>query len=99
MYEFSYHKAESLDDALKQLGDSGDGKLLAGGMTLLPAMKQRLAAPDTLVDLGGLGALAGIEKHDNTIVIGAMTTIPISVLSPQMIFSSICLKPSWKNMK
>ncbi len=73
MYEFSYHKAESLDDALKQLGNSGDAKILAGGMTLLPAMKQRLAAPDALVDLGGLTALAGIEKHGNTIVVGAMT--------------------------
>lgn len=73
MYEFSYHKAESIDDALKQLGDSDDGKLLAGGMTLLPAMKQRLAAPDALIDLGGLAALTGIEKHGDAIVIGAMT--------------------------
>lgn len=73
MYEFSYHKAESIEDAVSVLGQSDDGKLLAGGMTLLPTMKQRLAAPDTLIDLGGLAAIAGIEKHDNNIVVGAMT--------------------------
>lgn len=73
MYEFSYHKAESIEDALTGLDQADDGKLLAGGMTLLPTMKQRLAAPDTLIDLGGLTTLTGIEKHDNNIVIGAMT--------------------------
>lgn len=73
MYEFSYHKAKSIDDAISALDNAGDGKLLAGGMTLLPTMKQRLAAPDVLVDLAGLHSLAGIEKHDNNIVIGAMT--------------------------
>ncbi len=73
MYEFSYHKAESIEDALTVLGQSDDGKLLAGGMTLLPTMKQRLAAPDTLIDLGGLTSMVGIEKQDSNIVIGAMT--------------------------
>lgn len=74
MYKFNYHKAKSLDDAVKVLGTVEDGKLLAGGMTLLPTMKQRLAAPDALIDLGGLQSLAGIEKHNNNIVVGAMTS-------------------------
>lgn len=73
MYEFSYHKATSVDDAINALDAAEDGKLLAGGMTLLPTMKQRLAAPDTLVDLAGVQGLSGIEKHGDTIVIGAMT--------------------------
>lgn len=73
MYEFKYHKADSVEDALKALGDAEDGKLLAGGMTLLPTMKQRLAAPDKLIDLGSIQALKGIEKQNNAIVIGAMT--------------------------
>lgn len=73
MYEFNYHKATSVDDAINTLDAAQDGKLLAGGMTLLPTMKQRLAAPDTLVDLAGIEALSGIEKRGDSIVIGAMT--------------------------
>lgn len=51
-----------------------EGKYLAGGMTLLPTMKQRLAAPDVLIDLSAVSALSGIEKHNDNIVIGAMMT-------------------------
>ena len=52
MYETSYHRPTSIDEAVKLVGDSGgEGKFLSGGMTLIPTMKQRLAAPTALVDL------------------------------------------------
>ncbi|MGC6484647.1 MAG: FAD binding domain-containing protein [Candidatus Puniceispirillales bacterium] len=73
MYATTYTKAKSTAEAAKALGDASDGKLLAGGMTLIPTMKQRLAAPDCLVDLSGCG-LSGITDSGDAIRIGAMTT-------------------------
>jgi carbon-monoxide dehydrogenase medium subunit len=70
MYQTYYVRASGTDDAVAKLGD--EAKLLAGGMTLLPTMKQRLASPETLVDLADCG-LAGIEDLGDTIKIGAMT--------------------------
>src|SRR5438874_589933 len=72
MYEFEYVKAASLDDAAKRLAND-EAKLLAGGMTLIPTLKFRLAKPSELVDLGGLGNLKGISEDGNAVVIGAMT--------------------------
>ncbi|MEK9946879.1 MAG: xanthine dehydrogenase family protein subunit M [Alphaproteobacteria bacterium] len=74
MYQFEYHKASSVDDALKKLSSADDGKILAGGMTLLPTMKQRLAAPSDLIDLAGVDDLKGIKVVGSTVTIGAMTT-------------------------
>lgn len=74
MYPFEYHKAQSVQDAIAQISTSDDGKYLAGGMTLIPTMKQRLAAPDLLVDIGQLKPLTGIRKDGTSLVIGAMTT-------------------------
>jgi len=74
MYQFEYHKASSVDDALKKLSSADDGKILAGGMTLLPTMKQRLAAPSDLIDLAGVDDLKGIKVDGSTVTIGAMTT-------------------------
>ena len=74
MYEFNYTRATSMEDALKNLEAAEDGKLVAGGMTLLPTMKQRLAAPSDLIDIGGLESLQGVSAQDGGIVIGAMTT-------------------------
>ena len=52
--EFDYHRAESVDDAVRMLADSGeDAKLLAGGHSLVPLMKLRLATPTLLVDISG----------------------------------------------
>ncbi len=73
MYPFSYHKAASVRGAAGLIAKSGDGKLLAGGMTLLPTMKQRLASPSALVDLSGVDGLAGIELKGRNLHIGAMT--------------------------
>jgi aerobic carbon-monoxide dehydrogenase medium subunit len=73
MYDFKYQKASSVADAAKTIGADGEAKLVAGGMTLIPTLKQRLAKPSALVDLGGIAELKGIKKDGNAIVIGAMT--------------------------
>ena len=73
MYEFDYHRPASLDDAARFLGSHGEAKLVAGGMTLIPTLKQRLARPSDLVDLGAVGGLTGISEEGDTLVIGAMT--------------------------
>ncbi|MEM6635746.1 MAG: xanthine dehydrogenase family protein subunit M [Pseudomonadota bacterium] len=73
MYETNYHKAKSLQDAAALLSQADDGAVLAGGQTLIPTLKQRLAAPSDLVDLADAG-LAGIEEASGTLEIGAMTT-------------------------
>jgi len=71
MYAFTYERPATQAEALK-LAQAG-GKLLAGGQTLLASMKLRLAAPEQIVDLGGIKELAGIRKEGNALVIGAMT--------------------------
>jgi carbon-monoxide dehydrogenase medium subunit len=73
MYDFNYHRPKSLDEAAKLVAGKDEAKLVAGGMTLIPTLKQRLAQPSDLVDLGGLGDLKGIKRDGNAIVIGAMT--------------------------
>ena len=72
---FSYHRPGTLADAVKLLADLGDeARPLAGGHSLIPMMKLRLATPEHLVDLHGIGELKGIRRDGGTIVIGAMTT-------------------------
>jgi len=73
MYNFAYHKAKSVAEAAAQAGKGDEAKLLAGGMTLLPTLKQRLAKPSDLIDLGGIAELKGIKRDGNALVIGAMT--------------------------
>jgi len=73
--EFDYVAPETLDEALAALREGGeDAKILAGGHSLLPLMKLRLAAPTLLVDLGGVPGLSGIERANGGFRIGAMTT-------------------------
>jgi carbon-monoxide dehydrogenase medium subunit len=72
MYAFEYQKPTSLAHAAKLAGDE-DAKILAGGMTLIPTLKQRLARPTELIDLDALAELKGIRKEGNDVVIGAMT--------------------------
>ncbi|MHA1190612.1 MAG: FAD binding domain-containing protein [Alphaproteobacteria bacterium] len=74
MYETNYHKATSLADAATRIEAAEDGKLLAGGHTLIPTMKQRLAAPTDLIDLGDLDELKGIALSGGQLTIGAATT-------------------------
>ena len=72
--EFDYVRPASLDEALAALREGGeDAKVLAGGHSLLPLMKLRLAAPTLLVDLGGVQGLTGIERSNGGWRIGAMT--------------------------
>lgn len=71
MYAFTYHRPTTLNEALGLLSANGDAKPLAGGHTLLPTMKQRLAAPSALVDLGRIEELKGIERRGDAVVIGA----------------------------
>ncbi|MBI5132339.1 MAG: xanthine dehydrogenase family protein subunit M [Rhodopseudomonas palustris] len=72
---FSYHRPESVADAVKLLSTLGeDARALAGGHSLIPMMKLRLASPAHLVDLHGIAALKGIHRDGDRIVIGAMTT-------------------------
>lgn len=72
---FSYHRPASVADAVKLLADLGDeARPLAGGHSLVPMMKLRLATPAHLVDLHGVAGLNGIRRDGNKIVIGAMTT-------------------------
>jgi carbon-monoxide dehydrogenase medium subunit len=74
MYNFTYTQADSVRGAARALAKQPEAKLLAGGQTLLPTMKMRLAAPEALIDLGKLAELKGIERRGRSVVIGAMTT-------------------------
>jgi aerobic carbon-monoxide dehydrogenase medium subunit len=69
---FSYKRARSVDEAL-DLAASGDAKFLAGGHSLIPLMKLRLAVPEILVDIGRLGELSYIRDEDGHIAVGALT--------------------------
>jgi len=72
VYDFRYERPETLEEAIDRV-KSPDSKLLAGGMSLLPTIKLRLARYDALVDLGRVDRLRGIRKDENTLVIGALT--------------------------
>ena len=72
MYDFSYVKPANLADAVKALA-AEDSKAMAGGMTLIPVLKQRLNKPSVVVDLARVG-MTGITVSDTAVVIGAMTT-------------------------
>jgi carbon-monoxide dehydrogenase medium subunit len=74
MYAFNYHKVSSVADAAAKLASNSDAKLLAGGQTLIAALKMRLASPSDLVDLGGIAEMRGIKADGGKIVIGAMST-------------------------
>ena len=74
MYSTNYHRASSVADAVKLLKKADDGKFVSGGMTLIPAMKTRLAAPSDLVDLRHVPELKGIKVSGKTVTIGAATT-------------------------
>ncbi|MFD0916959.1 FAD binding domain-containing protein [Pseudahrensia aquimaris] len=74
MYETSYHRASSADDAVAKMAGADDGKFIAGGQTLLPTMKARLAAPSDLIDVTHIGDMHGITINGKNVRIGAATT-------------------------
>lgn len=72
---FAYERAETVQDAIALLSQHGEGaKLIAGGHSLLPIMKLRLAEPERLIDIGRIDALQGVRQDGGEIVIGALTT-------------------------
>ncbi len=73
MYSFNYQKAKTLADAAKVLAKDSDAKLLAGGQSLIAAMKLRLAHPSEVIDLGTIKDLSGIKVDSKAVAIGAMT--------------------------
>src|SRR5258706_11348835 len=74
MYAFEYQRPGSVQEAAAHLADGSGAKVLAGGQTLIPTMKQRLASPPKIVDLGGIAELRGIARSGDMLEIGAMTT-------------------------
>jgi len=82
MYDFGYHRPGSVAEAAQALKGAEDGKLVAGGQTLIPTLKQRLAAPSDLIDLGAVADLHGIREEGDALVIGAMTTHAEVAASP-----------------
>ncbi len=74
MRDFAYARPASLADAASAFAGGGDATFIAGGHTLLPAIKSRLRMPDTLVDLSGIPGLSGVTKDADTLWIGAMAT-------------------------
>ncbi len=73
MYAFTFHRPQTLRQAANMLAKNEEAKILAGGHTLLPTMKLRLAGPPQLVDLSLIEGLAGIELSGRSLTIGAMT--------------------------
>ena len=72
--EFEYQKASSVSEAIQLLINNSDAKILAGGHSLIPLMKLRLARPGTVIDIGGIEELKGISVENSTLRIGALTT-------------------------
>lgn len=73
MYDFTYHRPTTVRQAANLLAKNEEAKLLAGGHSLLPVMKLRLAKPSAVIDLSRVEGLAGIELKGRSIVVGAMT--------------------------
>ncbi len=81
--KFDYVRPSSLADAVQALSGGGDdAKVIAGGQSLLPLLRLRLAYPELLVDIGGLGELAGVRDAGDALVIGAMTTMYSLIRDP-----------------
>ncbi len=74
MYEFNYRRASSVFDAVASSAKCDDASYLAGGMTLIPVLKFRLAGPSDVIDLADIGELRGIRTDDGAVTVGAMTT-------------------------
>lgn len=84
MYPFRYRRPETLEDARAALAAGGDARPLAGGMSLIPVMKHRLAAPAELVDLAGVDGLSGIRVEAGRVAVGAMTRHAEVAASPEL---------------
>jgi len=74
MYEFNFQRPANSDAAIDAQANAEDGQYMAGGQTIIPVLKQRLAMPSDVIDLGAIEDLSGITIADGTVTIGAMTT-------------------------
>ena len=73
--QFDYVRPTTVDEAVQALRDGGDdAKLMAGGQSLLPVLRLRMADPSLIIDLGGIPELRGVREEGDTVVVGAMTT-------------------------
>ena len=84
MHAFRYQRPSSVAEAVSALATAADGRLIAGGMTLIPVMKQRLAQPSDVIDLGGIGGLDAIAIDGASLVVGAMATHDAVARSPDV---------------
>lgn len=88
MYAVNYHKPASIEDAAAAIGGAEEAKILAGGQTLLPTMKQHLAAPSDVVDIRGIGGMTDIAVRGNSVTIGAAATHAAVAASAEV--GSVC---------
>ena len=84
MYQFNHHKPTTVEEAVAAFNSAEDPAYLSGGMTLIPTMKQRLAAPTDLVDLSGVAGLSGISVQGDSVHIGAFTRHAQVARSPEI---------------
>ena len=81
--KFDYVRPSSVGDAVRALAEGGeDAKVIAGGQSLLPLLRLRLAYPELLVDVGSIGDLRGVRDEGGTLLIGALTTHDDAVRDP-----------------
>ena len=73
MYDFAYHRPKTLAEATAALKGKSEARVMSGGMTLIPTLKQRLARPSDVVDLSGIKELAGVKVEGSIVSVGAMT--------------------------
>ena len=81
MYETTYHRPASVAEAVSLFSNASDGRFLAGGQTLIPTMKQRLAAPSDVIDVGKIAEMRGIEvEAQDELVETAVVGDPVGFL-------------------
>ena len=88
MYAFNYHRPDSIEAAAAALAAAEDGRVLAGGQTLIPTLKQRLASPSDVVDIGSILGLRAIRRDGDAIMVGA-TARHADVASSSVVRSQI----------
>jgi carbon-monoxide dehydrogenase medium subunit len=82
---FDYQAPSTVEEALHLLGSSDEAKVLAGGQSLLPVLRMRLAAPDLLVDLSGIDEIRGVRDAGDAIVVGSMTKHEVVMSDPLIV--------------
>ena len=85
MYQFNYHRPASVEEAVALFGRAEDGFYLSGGQTLIPTLKQRLAAPSDVIDLSGIESLQGIRVSGGSVSVGAFTRHADVAESPEIL--------------